>query len=105
MKLLFNATGSGLEINILRQWTTGTQSLGIWWSGKSCSKYSELTRRVKFRPGEWFIRPDQPGERVEILRGFIDQVIASLALISSVLTCRTLNTEILEVEASVYVDR
>ncbi len=52
----------------------------------TCSKYSELTRRVKFRPGEWFIRPDQPGERVDILRGFIDQVIASLALISSVLS-------------------
>ena len=41
---------------------------------------------MKFRPGEWFIRPDQPGGRVEILRGFIDQVIASLALISSVLS-------------------
>ena len=43
-------------------------------------------RLVKFRPGEWFIRPDQPGGRVDILRGFIDQVIASLALISSVLS-------------------
>ena len=41
-------------------------------------------RRVKFRPGEWFVRPDQPGERVGIFRGFIDHiVIASLALISS----------------------
>ena len=40
-------------------------------------------RRVKFRPGEWFVRPDQPGGRVGILRGFIDHiVIASLALIS-----------------------
>ena len=28
-------------------------------------------RRVKFRPGEWFVRPDQPGGRVDILRGFI----------------------------------
>ena len=42
------------------------------------------TRRVKFRPGEWFVRPDQPGGRVGILWGFIDHiVIASLALISS----------------------
>ena len=41
-------------------------------------------RRVKFRPGEWFVRPDQPGGRVGIFRGFIDHiVIASLALISS----------------------
>ena len=41
-------------------------------------------RRVKFRPGEWFVRPDQPGGRVGILRGCIDHiVIASLALISS----------------------
>ena len=41
-------------------------------------------RRVKFRPGEWFVRPDQPGGRVGMLRGFIDHiVIASLALISS----------------------
>ena len=41
-------------------------------------------RRVKFRPGEWFVRPDQPGGRVGILRGFIDHiVIASLSLISS----------------------
>ena len=41
-------------------------------------------RRVKFRPGEWFVRPDQPGGRVGILRGFIDHImIASLALISS----------------------
>ena len=41
-------------------------------------------RRVKFRPGEWFVRPDHHGGRVENLRGFIDHiVIASLALISS----------------------
>ena len=32
-------------------------------------------RRVKFCPGEWFVRPDQPGGRVEILRGFIDHVL------------------------------
>ena len=32
-------------------------------------------RRVKFRPGEWFIRPDQPGGRVGILRGFIDHIV------------------------------
>ena len=25
--------GSGLEINILRQWTTGPPALRIWWSG------------------------------------------------------------------------
>ena len=43
-------------------------------------------RRVKFHPGEWFVRPDQPGGRVGILRGFIDHiVIASLAPISSAL--------------------
>ncbi len=41
-------------------------------------------RRVKFRPGEWFVRSDKPGGRVGILQGFIDHiVIASLALISS----------------------
>ena len=41
-------------------------------------------RRVKFRPGEWFVRPDQPGGRVGIFWGFIDHiVIASLAPISS----------------------
>ena len=40
--------------------------------------------RVQFRPGEWFVRPDQPGGRMGILGGFIDHiVIASLALISS----------------------
>ena len=41
-------------------------------------------RRVKFRPGEWFVRPDQPGGRVGIygdLSTII--VIVSLALISS----------------------
>ena len=32
-------------------------------------------RRVKFRPGEWFVRPDQPGGRVGILRGFIDHIV------------------------------
>ena len=42
---------------------------------------------LKFRPGEWFVRPDQPGGRVGILRGFIDHImIASLAPISSGLT-------------------
>ena len=38
------------------------------------------------RASDSSIRPDQPGGQVEILWGFIDQVIASLALISSVLS-------------------
>ena len=44
-------------------------------------------RRVQVRPGEWFVRPDQPGWRVESLQGFIDHTViatlSSLALISS----------------------
>ena len=28
-------------------------------------------RRVKFRPGEWFVRPDQPGGRVDFLLLFL----------------------------------
>ena len=40
-------------------------------------------RRVKLRPGEWIVRPDQPGGRVGILGDLSIIVIASLALISS----------------------
>ena len=57
---------------------------GVVIEGFSGLETNARPRRVKFRPGEWFVRPDQPGGRVGILQGFIDHiVIASLALISS----------------------